>query len=168
MEPSGMRTVIAQIHPKNPNDSELRTAADWARVDLQGRLVLPADVVGRISWITRKQSTAVLLRLAKRGQVFLRSPALTFDALTQERGLIGDIAQYSDSRRRLAFSYHLTREGVIEGTTGRLKLRPAVLLHLQVEAGDSLFCLAYDDMIEIINAAMYDAAKEEYDSDISL
>jgi hypothetical protein len=143
--------------------------ADWTAVGPQNRIVIPSPVADRLPWIKHQPPQAVIIQLVEVGRAVVRSTADLGPLLRECRVALQAEYDANEAARLLAFSQHIFRQVTPEPRTHRLRLRPAVLKHLEVTEGDELFCLAYSGKLEIMNSAqyarLYSALNNELDLD---
>src|SRR5216684_2998931 len=133
---------------------KLKAAADWAAIDEDGRLTIPAEVTDCLSWFTPKKKMSVSIDLSRPKMIIIRYLPAVLELLEERRKiLLEDSEDVEAGIRRIAMTHYFFREGNLVVPERRIGLKAIVLDHLETKPGGRLFCLGFVDRIEAHNEA---------------
>jgi hypothetical protein len=130
-----------------------KCAAEWATVNHQGRLTIPAEITDCLSWFApAKGRVQVSLDLSRPNLVVIRNLEEVKGAIELQQDTILEESETPEiGMRRVAMTSHFFRRGTLIVSSRRVGLKVAILDHLRTKPGGRLFCVGFADRVEAYN-----------------
>jgi hypothetical protein len=130
----------------------IKAAAEWASIDEESRLTIPAEITDCLSWFTPKKKMAISIDLTQPRLIVIRHLPEVQESLRERRDSLPEESENSNlGLRRVAMTHHFFREATLVVPERRIGLKAVILDHLDSKPTGRLFCLAYADRIEAYN-----------------